>query len=310
MGRLVKHIGLLLHPCVFLHKLCGVMLDFFAPLICDELFLKLKWKRIMGCPLNLKQPKTYNEKLQWLKLYDRRPEYTIMVDKYAAKSYVSSIIGNEHIIPTIGVWEKVEDIDFDSLPNQFVLKCTHDSGGVVICKDKSVFNRDNAIDVLRKGLKTNFYYQNREWPYKNVKPKIIAEEYLEDTNTKELRDYKFFCFDGVVKALFIATDRQSEEKETTFDFYDASFNHLDIRNGHPNAVCPPTKPNTFEEMKLIAEKLSKHIPHLRVDLYEVNGQVFFGELTFFHWSGMVPFEPKEWDLIFGEWIELPLKTSL
>lgn len=277
----------------------------FAILFPDELFLRWKWRLMMGYKLPLDNPITYNEKLQWLKLYNRKPEYTQMVDKFEVKHYVANIIGEEHIIPTIGIWDKVEDINFNELPNQFVLKCTHDSGGIVICRDKRFLDIGAAQRNLRKGLKKNYYYQNREWPYKNVKPRIIAEHYMEDSKTHDLRDYKFFCFDGKVKALFIATERQNEGNETKFDFFDVDFRHLDIKNGHPNAEVPPAKPESFEMMKKMAEKLSENIPHIRVDFYEVNGKPYFGELTFSHWSGMVPFEPARWDKIFGDWITLP-----
>lgn len=270
----------------------------------DEKYIKRLFKAKMGYPLDLNNPKTFNEKLQWLKLHDRNDIYTTMVDKYAAKQYVSSIIGEKYIIPTLGVWEKFEDIDFSVLPDQFVLKTTHDSGGVVICKDKSRFDFKEAQEKINSSLKSNFYYQFREWPYKNVKPRIIAEEYMEDESTHELRDYKFFTFGGVPKALFIATERNSCA-ETKFDFFDADYNHLPITNGHPNADVMPSKPQKFEEMKMLAAKLSQNIPQLRVDFYEANGRVYFGELTFAHWGGFVPFEPKEWDKIFGEWILLP-----
>jgi hypothetical protein len=274
----------------------------------DKKFLKLEYYACVGKKLNLDNPQTYNEKLQWLKLYDRKPEYTEMVDKYSAKKYVADRIGEEYIIPTLGAWDSFDEIDFNSLPEQFVLKCTHDSGGLVICKDKSTFDIQKAKEKIEKSLKRDYFYVHREWPYKNVKKQIIAEKYMEDTETAELRDYKFFTFDGKVKALFIATDRQNEKEETKFDFFDENYNHLDIRNGHPNANEIPHKPLNFELMKELAEKLSKGIPHLRVDFYEVNGKVYFGELTFSHWSGLVPFEPDEWDRTFGSWIELPEKN--
>ncbi len=285
-----------------------MLLDKVAPLLSDSTLIKLKWKLCMDYPLNLDNPKTYNEKIQWLKLHDRKPVYTTMVDKYEAKKYVAKIIGEEYIIPTIAVYDRVEDINFDALPDQFVMKCTHDSGGLVICKDKSKLDKEAALKTLNRFLHRRYYYQNREWPYKNVKPRIIVEKYMEDEKTKELRDYKFFCFDGVIKALFIASDRQAKDEVTKFDFFDAEFIHLDIKNGHPNASAPIEKPETFEEMKKLAEKLSQHIPHLRVDFYEVNGKAYFGELTFSHWSGFVPFEPREWDEKFGEWIKLPNKN--
>ena len=276
----------------------------------DKLYLKVYYLGCMGKWLDLKNPKTYNEKLQWLKLYDRKPEYTNMVDKYEAKKYVSEKIGQEYIIPSFGVWESFDEIDFDALPDQFVLKCTHDCGGMVICKDKSKLDLSAAREKIERCLKRKYYFHGREWAYKNIKPRILAEKFMEDTKTQELRDYKFFCFDGEVKALFIATDRQAEGKETKFDFFDADYNHLPLRNGHPNAEILPEKPVCFEQMKNLASKLSKGIPHLRVDFYEVDGKIYFGELTFSHWSGMVPFEPEEWDRTFGEWIVLPEATSI
>ena len=270
----------------------------------DERFLKTVYKLHFGKELDLENPRTFNEKLQWLKLYDRKPEYTRMVDKFGAKEYVAEKIGEEYIIPTLGVWDKFEDIDFDSLPDSFVLKCTHDSGGLVICKDKSKLDLKSAEKKLKKFLKRKYFYIWREWPYKNVKPRIIAEKYMEDEKTAELRDYKFFCFNGEAKLLFIATDRQTAGEETKFDFFDMEFNHLPFTNGHPNAEQPPEKPLCFAEMRELAEKLSAGIPHLRVDFYEVNGKVYFGELTFSHWSGMTPFEPEEWDGKLGSWIDL------
>lgn len=272
----------------------------------DSLYLKMIFEDRMGYPLNLKDPKTFNEKLQWLKLYDRRPEYTTMVDKYAVKKYVADIIGEKYIIPTLGVWDKPEDIEWDRLPNQFVLKCTHDSGGLVICKDKALLDKKAAIKKLTESLHRDYYKAGREWPYKNVPRRIIAEYFMEDEKAGELRDYKFFCFNGEVKAMFIATDRQNRA-EPYFDFFDNEFNHLDMRHGHPNAPVLPQKPKNFELMKQLAEKLSKGMPQVRVDLYEVNEVVYFGELTLFHHSGWMPFEPSEWDYTFGSWINLPLK---
>ena len=259
----------------------------------------------MNKKLNLKNPKTFNEKLQWLKLYDRKPEYTKMVDKYEAKKYVAEKIGEEYIIPTLGVWDNFDDIDFDSLPNQFVLKCTHDSGTIVICTDKSNFDIESAKQKIDSRMTFNYYYMWREWPYKDVKPRIIAEKYMVDSTTEELRDYKFFCFNGEVKALFVATDRQKSGEEVKFDFFDANYNHLPIRQGHPNALIPPKKPECFEEMKKLAQKLSENIPQVRVDFYEVDGKIYFGELTFSHYGGIVPFEPEKWDYKFGDWITLP-----
>ena len=275
----------------------------------DEKYIKKIFKARMNYPLDLDNPVTYNEKLQWLKLNDHNPIYPSLVDKYEVKKYVADKIGIQYIIPTLGVWNSFDEIDFDSLPNQFVLKCTHDSGGLVICKDKNNFSFSSAKKKICSSLKRNFFYHGREWPYKTVKPRIIAEEYMEDDKTSELRDYKFFCFDGVPKALFIAQDRQKNE-ETKFDFFDMDFNHLPFTNGHPNAKQLPNPPYNFDLMKQLATTLSNGIPHVRVDFYEVNGKVYFGELTFSHWSGFVPFEPSEWDKKFGDWISLPIKTVI
>ena len=276
----------------------------------DEEYLKRIFRASLGHELNLDAPQTYNEKLQWLKLYDRRPIYTQIVDKLQVKEYIAERIGEQYVVPLLGVWDRFDQIDFHALPNQFVLKCTHDSGGLVICNDKKTLNINAARRKISKSLKTDFYLVGREWPYKNVKRRIIAEEYLEDKETNELRDYKFFAFDGKVRAMFIAKDRQTPGEETKFDFFDENFVHLPFINGHPNADVPPSKPKNFELMKELAEKLSQGIPEVRVDFYEVNGKVYFGEMTLFHWSGFVPFEPSEWDKTFGDWITLPQKHGL
>lgn len=421
----------------------------------DKAYLTIQFRTQCGYSVNWDCPKTFNEKLQWLKVYDHNPEYSKMVDKYEAKKYVASIIGEEYIIPTLGVWDSIDEIDWDSLPNQFVLKCTHDSGGLVVCRDKSKLDKESAIAKLRKSFANNFYYSTREWPYKNVKPRVLAEKYMEDKPTNpevadltdykffcfngeptycqvirgrnteesidfydmdwnhqefcglnpkvqngkvpverpvhldtmkdvckrlaknipfarvdlyvinekeyfgeitfyphggmgvfrpdewntrigdlinlqgefrggykilmnkdiciekfdypkpELTDYKYFCFNGEPKAIFIASDRLDPTVDTKFDFFDMDFNHLDFRGGHPNATKPVLKPAGFEHMKELARKLSKGIPHVRVDFYDIDGHVYFGELTFYHWGGMAPFDPEEWNYKFGEWIDLP-----
>ena len=270
----------------------------------DEKFLKRMYKIDIGKELDLDNPKTFNEKLNWLKINDRNPLYTTLVDKYEVKSFVSEKIGSQYVVPTIGVWDKFEEIDFDTLPNQFVLKCTHDSGGLVICKDKSTFDFKKAKSKIKKCLKNNYYYHLREWPYKNVKPRIIAEQYMEDSNSGDLKDYKFFAFNGKVKALYIATDRQNKDEEVKFTFFDRDFNYLPFTNAHQNAVELPQKPKCFDEMIMLAEKLSEGIKQVRLDFYEVDEKVYFGEITFFHMSGLNRFHPEEWDAIFGSWIDL------
>lgn len=259
--------------------------------------------------LNLKKPMTYNEKLQWIKLYDRKDIYTTMVDKYEAKKYVEEQIGSEYIIPTYGIWDNPNEIDFDKLPDNFVLKCTHDSGSIIICKDKKKLSYENVLEKLNKSLGKCAFTDGREWPYKNVKRRIIAEKYMIDNKDKELRDYKFFTFNGEPKVLYIAQGRERGE-ETVADFFDMDFNHLDLRIDHEMGKKLPHSPENFELMKDLARKLSKGTPELRVDFYEVNGRVYFGEMTFFHCSGFMPFRPEKWDYIFGKWIDLPLKKTL
>lgn len=281
----------------------------------DKKYLTRLFKYKLGRELDLLNPKTFSEKLQWLKLYNRKPEYTMMVDKFAVKDYVAKIIGNEYIIPTLGVWDSFNDIDFDSLPAQFVLKTTHGGGntGVVICKDKNKFDIDAAKIKLEKSLKTCIYKSLKEWPYKNVKKRIIAEAYLYEDITPEnptgdIIDYKFFCFNGEAKAILIATDRHSPTG-VCFDYFDENFQHYPFEQGGPNSKKIISKPDSFEKMWQIANKLSEGLPHVRVDLYCIKGQIYFGELTFFDSSGFAEFKPIEWDYKFGEWIKLPEVTK-
>lgn len=273
-------------------------------LLPDRAYLKLLYYRNKGEKLRLDPPVNYNEKLQWIKLHDRNPRYSQMVDKYAAKAYVSERVGKEHIIPTYGVWSHFDEIDFEQLPEQFVLKCTHDSAGYVICRDKSQLDVQAARSKLERGLKRNFYYAGREWPYKDVKPRIIAEKYMEDSEFHELRDYKFFTFGGVPKLVHIVSNRQNPDEETYGDFFDMDYNHLDLTIGHINAPTPPQRPKNFEKMKAFAAQLSEGTRHLRVDFYEVDGQLYFGELTFFHDSGFGDIQPPTWNDVMGSWISL------
>ncbi len=291
-------------------KYAPIFLRKVAPLIKDdETYLKLKWRLRFGEPLNLDNPQTFNEKLQWLKLHDRKPEYTRMVDKYEAKKYVAEKIGEEYIIPTLGVWDSFDDIDFNSLPNQFVLKCTHDSGGLVICKDKSTLDMEATRKKLEKCLKRDYYIQSREWPYKNVKPRIIAEKYMEEKGGGELKDYKLHCFNGEPKMTLVCSDRFAEEGLCE-DFFDNDWGHLPTRRPtHPNAPHDIACPKNFELMKELAKQLSKNIPFVRVDFYEIDGRVYFGELTFFPMSGMGVFVPNEWDLKLGEWMNINFREN-
>lgn len=270
----------------------------------DKIYLSLRFRLKMGKWINWKNPLTYNEKLQWLKVYNRRKEYSRLVDKYEVKEYVRSIIGDEYVIPTLGMWENAEDIDITNLPDQFVLKTTHSGGntGVVICKDKSNFDLAAARQKLRLSLSHSIYKGLREWPYKDVKPRIMAEAYMSDNKHDTLLDYKFYCFDGEPKVLVIATGRN---ENLCFDYFDMDFNHLPFEQGGPNSQKSIAKPQNMEKMIELAATLSKGMPHVRMDFYEVNSQVYFGEYTFFDSSGMANFNPIEWDYKFGSYIKLP-----
>lgn len=285
-------------------KIALYALWLIAPILPDRLYLKAFFRLKMGYKLNLNNPQTFGEKLQWLKLYNRKNEYTRMVDKYEVKKYVADIIGEEYIIPTLGVWDRVEDIDFEKLPNQFVLKCTHDSGGIVICRDKSNLDIEVAKAKLKRGLKKNFYARNREWPYKNVVPRIIAEEYIEIKGHKDLPDYKFYCFNGEPQYCQVIRERSTKE---TIDFYDMEWNHMPFVGLNPvaqNGNEPVDKPLHLDKMASICRKLAKDIPFSRIDLYVINDKEYFGEITFFPASGMGVFKPSIWNKTLGDLIKL------
>lgn len=270
----------------------------------DSIYLKLMYAKVFKKKLDLKNPQTFNEKLQWLKLHDRNPLYTTLVDKYAVRSYIKEKIGEEYLIPLLGgPWKSVEEIPFDTLPDQFVLKTTHDSGGVVICRDKSAFDVEAAKKKLRKSLKTNFYYGGREWPYKNVKPQIIAEKYMEDESGEELKDYKLMCFHSKVKATLVCSDRFSDNG-LKITFYDTDWKRLPFERHYPSSTVELEKPKSYEEMVQIAEKLSENMQFVRVDFYNVKGKVYFGELTFYPGSGFSAFSPSKWDEKLGQLIKL------
>ena len=275
----------------------------------DKPYLRIRYFQRMHKILHLKNPKTYNEKLQWLKLYDRKPLYTKLVDKYLVREYVKEKIGEEYLIPLLAVYDRAEDIDFDALPDEFVLKCTHDSGGLVICRDKADLNKVAAKTKIGSSLKVNYYLENREWPYKDVPRKIIAEKYMEDESEKELKDYKFYTFGGKVKAILMTSGRFDKGK-TGFDFFDENCQRIEgLKRGKPNSKGEVNLPEKIKEMIPLAEKLAEGFPHIRVDLYLVNDRIYFGEMTFFAGSGFTKFEPEKWDRIFGDWIVLPRKQS-
>ena len=303
MQQIIKRLS---HPG---HALAGLVRKFWFVFKNDEMFLKLIYFLEMGHRLNLKCPMLFTEKIQWLKLYDRKPKYTLLVDKLSAKGIVSEIIGKEYIIPTIGSWVSFDEIDFSSLPEKFVLKTNHGSGGggVVICRDKMAFDFDAARKILDGGLRGNTYNKYREWPYKNVKSKIFAEQLLEieDEKHTDISDYKFFCFNGEPKYCQVIQDRSSKE---TIDFFDMEWNHQDFIGLNPKAIhadTMPARPKTLSKMIDIARKLSAGKSFARVDLYEVGSSCYFGEITLYPASGLGKFTPKSTDRLLGEMLQLP-----
>lgn len=294
----------------------------------DRLFLKKKFKLSMGRELRLDKPETYNEKLQWLKLYNRRPEQSIMVDKHAVKEYITKIIGPGYVIPTLGVYDRFDDIDFKILPDKFVLKCTHDSGGIVVCRDKETFNIESARKKINNSLNRNYYRIGREWPYKNVSPRIIIEEFIISSNNFNddptegvvstqflqkkygLLDYKFMCFDGKVKAVFldigVIGNCSGHSEEYYRNIYDRNWVEMPVKETREHYPMAIMKPKFYDRMVQLAEIISSGHPHLRVDMYNIDGKILIGELTFYHGSGLTnKFVPEKWDFIFGSWIKLP-----
>lgn len=281
-----------------------ILLEQISPIIPDRIYLEIRYRIVVGKKLNLNAPKTFSEKLQWLKLYNRKPEYTIMVDKVRAKEYVAAKLGKEFVIPTLGVWDNPDEIDFSALPDKFVLKCNHNSGnGMYICRKKSKMNIVKVKTGLRKGLKENYFLHGREWPYKDVPRKVLAEKYLNEAEYEDLRDYKFFCFNGEPVYCQVISGRDSV---MTVDFFDGNWKHQPF---HEPAIFPFSKevidrPENYELMKDLARKLAIGLPFVRIDFYNIHGKIYFGEITFFPTSGMGGFDPNEWDLRFGDMISI------
>lgn len=271
-------------------------------LLSDKQYLSIKYRMHFGYWMNWKSPKTFNEKLQWLKIFDRQSRYIPLVDKYEVKKDVSHIIGEDYIIPTYGVWDTFDDIDFSELPNQFVLKCTHDSGSIIICKDIDNFDKQKAKTILSDALKREYYWDGREWIYKETQPRIIAEEFIQDSNG-ELNDFKFFCFNGIAKLFKIDFDRYTDHHA---NYYDRNLSLLPF--GEADYPPVPSKkleiPKNIGEMFSLAEKLAKDIPFVRVDFYNVDGKIYFGEMTFYPAGGMGKFTTAEADELLGSWIDI------
>lgn len=270
-------------------------------LLSDKEFIKFIYNEKVGCPINLSDPKTFNEKLNWLKLYDRNPVYGKWIDKYDVKELVAEKIGEQYLIPTLGVWEHFEDIDFTKLPKQFVLKCTHDSGSTMICKDKETFDFEQAREFYNKTLGRNYYHQWREWIYKDLKPRIIAEKFMIDDNIGDLADFKFYCFDGEPKLILYASGRRRDPR---FSYFDLEWNNLDIDWGYAHHDEVPQRPENLELMVQLARTLSQGFIQVRVDLYNIKGHPYFGELTFCDGGGLQRIKPEEWAYKLGGWIDL------
>lgn len=267
----------------------------------NKFFLERRYKEVTGEELDIDNPRTFNEKLQWLKVYENKPEYSKYVDKYAFKKLIEEKYGSKYIIPLLGVWDRYDDIDFEKLPEKFVLKCTHDSGSVVMCDKSKPLDHDKKRARIEDCLSGNYYWTSREWPYKYVKPRIIAEKYVED-EFKELRDYKIFCFDGEVVLIQVDFDRFSIHKR---NIYNLDWEYVPLTIKYPTAPeIEIPRPNCLEEMISIARDLSKGIKHVRVDFYVINEQPIVGEMTFFHGGGMEKFTPNEWNYKLGEYIRL------
>jgi hypothetical protein len=296
-----------------IHHLVNLLYSFNAHLLHflpDSLFLKIQYRLKMGKRLNLDNPKTFNEKSQWLKLHDRKSEYTQIADKYAVRKYITNVLGEEYLIPICGVWDTFDEIEFEKLPNQFVIKCTHDSGSVIICRDKSTFDIKAARKKINKYLKNNFYYFGREWPYKNIKPRIIIEKYMVDESETELKDYKILCFNGIPDNIMVCIERASGTPQ--YYHFDFEWNFLRLNKWGVNAPKDFTlpKPKSLDKMKEIAQILSKNICLTRIDFYDIHGRLFFGEITFFPQSGFDNDFLPETDILFGKKIVLPMEEQL
>ncbi len=306
-GKLInKAKTVLRNPKVIIRKFLHTK---FARILPDTAFIKISYWLRLEKKIDLRDPKTFNEKLQWLKLHDRNPAYTGLVDKFAVRAYVRGKIGDEYLIPLLGVYDTFDEIDFEALPNQFVLKTTHDSGGVIVCRDKKSFEREKAKKIIHKRLRTNFFWWSREWPYKNVTPSIICETYMADESGINLKDYKFLCFNGEVKCMFVCLNRNTKTG-LNVDFYDLNWTPMPFERHYPSSGQALNKPRNFDKMIGFSKMLSKDIPFVRVDFYEAGDRLYFGELTFYPGAGLEEFSPEYYDYLLGSWIKLPLKKRL
>ena len=277
----------------------------------DRQYLEICYRAKFNRKLNLDSPESFNEKMQWLKLNDRKTLWTDLADKYVAKQIVGEWVGSQHIIPNIGVWHDANEIDFKSLPNQFVLKCNHDSGSVIVIRDKSIINEKEVKKSLNRSLKHTGFWYGREWPYKNIRPLIIAEKYMEDeTENEGLTDYKFFCFNGKPKMLYVSVGLE-DHSTARISFYDLDGKSMPFRRKDYDAIQGDLLlPHNYSDMLRIATQIAEKInnPFVRVDLYSIRKQVYFSEITFYPCNGVMPIEPIAWDRILGSWINLGNET--
>ena len=270
----------------------------------DKPYLSALWQAHFHRVYPWKNPRTFNEKLQWLKANDHNPLYPTLVDKYAVRSYIADKIGEQYLIPLVGgPWNSFDEINFSQLPEQFVLKCTHDSGGVVICHGKDLFDMKSAREKIEKSLNRNYYWGGREWPYRDIQPRIIAEAYMANDSGNSLVDYKFYMFGGAARCILVCTNR-SAKSNMNMTFFNPDWNRLPFERQYKNDPDELVKPENFEEMLSLAEQLSANLPFARIDLYEINHKVYFGEITLHPASGLGKFEPVEWDYKLGEWLDL------
>lgn len=280
----------------------------------DKWYIELYWEKAFGSTLNLESPQTYCEKMNWIKLYDRNPLYTIMADKYLVKKYVLDKLGDKFVIPTLAIYKSADEIDIDKLPDKFVLKCNHDSGSTIVCTDKSKFDIEQAKERLKNAMSVQYFYLSREWPYKNIPHRIIAEQYIEPElrydelgnvlkESEDIWTYKFICTNGVPRIMYVTV----KNDDVWENYYDMDFNVLDISSTFRHSIIPIPKPECWEELKQIASKLTQGIPHVRCDFYVIRGKIYFSEFTFFNWGGWMSLKPDKWNKIIGDWIELPKK---
>lgn len=270
----------------------------------DRAYLSALWLAYYHKKLDWKNPKSFNEKIQWLKTNDRNPLYPVLADKFAVRQYISDTIGEDYLIPLVGgPWNSFDEIDFAALPERFVLKTTHDSGGVVICPDKAAFDHAQAKEKIEKSLRRNYYWGGREWPYRDISPRIIAEAYMENESRGELLDYKFMMFGGEHRCAFVCSNRFLGGK-LNVTFFDPAWNRMPFERHYRADTQPFARPACYDEMIRVSRRLSEGLPFVRVDLYEIGGRVYCGEMTLYPGSGMETFQPEEWDYRLGEWLDL------